>query len=171
MINSVSKILIDELHVLIICQRCLPLNQLEYDEFKDYNYNPIEYFKQRTKINHLLEKKLKRIKKDSSKLIKRIESTDLKNDVEGTSKIIDCLLSLKIDPIYRKEIDRLYEEKLRRISFNQIQPVAETFYLKLISSDDLFLTLNHFKSYNRKIIEAIKAVYKADKIKLLEILK
>ncbi len=171
MINSISKTLLDELNVLMTCQRHLPLNQVEKDEFKDYNYNPIEYFIQRAKINSLLEEKLKAIKKASTKLIKKIESTDLKNDVDGTSKIIDCLHSLKIDKVYRKEIDSLYEEKIRRISFNQIQPVAESLGLKLISSDDLLLTLNNFKSFNRKLIEAIKAVYKADKFRLLQILK
>lgn len=171
MINQTSKILQKEFSLMCFCERNNPVTQTQEDEFESYNYDPIQYFKERAIINRLVVKKLEKIIKKSDALIKKVEKVDLKNDIEEASNILSALHELKLSKDYKREISNLYEEKMRRSKFDRIDPILESFGLQSLSLEELLTSLNSFRSYNAKLIEAIKAVYKADKIKLLEILK
>jgi DNA primase catalytic subunit len=169
MIDSVLKIIHNELEILRHTHLLHP-----FDENANYEamiFNPVKYFNERFSINEILRKRALNLLKETKKLIKRIESVDLKNDLKEVSKIISSLQSLKMQKNEIKELENLYEEKTRRFIFEQIQPIVEFYKLESISMEQFDLSLRKLRSYNQQINEAIKAVYEADKIKLLEIIK
>lgn len=168
MINSLYNDLHSELTLLGNCHRMFA--GLEPANSKEISY-PLDYFNDRFEKNDVLRKRFWLFTKRNKKLIKKIESIDLLKNRKKWSEIITELHSYKLNPLEIEHLEGLFEERVERVRFEQIQNYLDGSKFEMVDNPVLKNHLAKLLSFNDTLDEAIKAVYEADKPKLLEILK
>jgi len=168
MINTLYNDLHSELNLLGNCHRMFlgvePENSIELSY-------PLDYFNQRFEINDVLRKRLYRLTRRIKNLTKKIKTVDLLKNRKKWSEIITELHSYKLNPLEIQHLEGLFQERVERVRFEQIQHYLDGSNYEMIDNIVLKDHLSKISSFNNQIDEAIKAVYKADKVKLLEIIE